>query len=473
MTRLLVWNIANFGINKFNNPLTRRQWGAGGLNQFQASKWREQLFARVLYATQPDIIAVIEVSSGDSTPNHLATLTGGMEGCNYVLNALRATPAFAPGSWRLVPPLRIGQGGKAESVGVFFRGTTGGVTRYFTGPNIWTGGLAGQSVRPGLGLPAAYPAGGNPDIDAMLAPPALGAARVIPGGAQYNVGLAEDQVAARTQFRLINAATGAPDGLLNFDVFREPYMVSFFETGGAAPRNLTLFVVHSPAVTGNQAVFITYLANAYEVATPNAANETRVITGDFNVNLLLPNGNDAQAYDDLTVHPAPAARYRLLIQPAGAAPPPANLPAYTGYFATHVRRAPTNRTAASRFLWSQAGGNTADYPSYGYVGSQFVANLFSIDNLLVRPFNAMQPYNTTIMNPVVGTPFNAVFGPAGAPPQGTVPMNNAFMNVIGGGWPPAPAAPNYAIGSAANLCSWANYGHIYSTSDHFALYADV
>jgi hypothetical protein len=471
-----VWNIANFGINKFNNPFHgRTQWGAGGLTQFQASKWREQVFARVLHATQPDIIAVIEVSSGDSTPNHLATLTGGMEGCVYVLNALRATPAFAAGNWRLVPPLRIGQGGKAESVGVFFRGTTGGVTRYFTGPNIWTGGLAGQSVRPGLGVAAAYPAGGNPDIDAMLVPPAAipVPARVIPAGAQYNVGLAEDQVAARTQFQLINAANGAPAGNLNFLVFREPYMVSFFETGGAAPRNLTLFVVHSPAVTGNQAVFITYLANAYEIAAPNGANETRVITGDFNLNLLDPAGNDAHTYDDLTVHPAPAARYRLLIQPAGLPPPAANLPAYTGYFATHVRRAPTHRTALSKFLWSQTLANTADYPSYGYVGSQFVANLYSIDNLLVRPYNGAHPYNTTIMNPVVGTPFNAVPAPPGAPPIGILAMGNAFMNVIGGGWPPAPNAPVFTLPGASNLCSWANYGHIYSTSDHFALYADV
>lgn len=163
MTRLLVWNIANFGINKFNNPFHGRTQWSGGLTQFQASKWREQVFARVLHATQPDIIAVIEVSSGDLMPYYLATLTGGMEGCVYVLNALRATPAFAAGNWRLVPPLRIGQGGKAELVGVFFRGTTGGVTRYFTGPKYpRPGGLAGQSVRPGLGVAAAYPAGGHP-----------------------------------------------------------------------------------------------------------------------------------------------------------------------------------------------------------------------------------------------------------------------------------------------------------------------
>ncbi|HKP86431.1 MAG TPA: endonuclease/exonuclease/phosphatase family protein [Blastocatellia bacterium] len=471
MARILVWNIANFGINKINNPLTRPGAGVGGLTLQQASHVRRQLIGQVLLATQPDIIMVIEVSSGDTTPNALASMTGGMSGCIDLLNRLRANVAFAAGQWRLVPPLRIGQGGKAESVGVFFRGVIGGGgSRYFTGPNIWTGGYAGNSVRPGNGVPAAYPVAalGNPDISAMLVMPG-GAARAIPAAAQHNGGLNEDRVAARTQFRVINP-NGTPDGVANYQAFREPYMVTFVETNGAGvvQRNLTFFVVHSPAVTGNQQVFITYLANTYEVVTPNGGNEARVVCGDFNLNLLDPAGNDAQEYQQLTNN-----GYNVLLEPVGG--PPVNLDPYRGYFATHIKRRPQSATAASKFLWSQNGFNLAYYPSYDYIGSRFVPNFYSIDNILVRPLRGGgHTYDTTIMNPVMGTPFNQVALPPGVPPIGTIPMANGFTNPPLGGWPEAPTAAVYpGIGAANSRCSWANYTHIYSTSDHFALYADI
>jgi hypothetical protein len=149
-----------------------------------------------------------------------------------------------------------------------------------------------------------------------------------------------------------------------------------------------------------------------------------------------------------------------------------NLAPYEGYFATHIKRAPTSKTAASRFLWSQNLANQSFYPSYGYIGSRFVANFYSIDNILVRPLG-MHAYNTTIMNPIVGTPFNQVAMPAGAPPIGTIPIGTAFTNPPAGGWPNSPAAGVYTLGRANMLCSWANYSHIYSTSDHFALYSVI
>lgn len=473
MTKILVWNVQQFGINKFNSPfLTRRGAGIGGLTLHQASKWREQILAQVLFTTNPDILIIIEVSSGDTTPNSLASLTGGMDGCIYVLQLLRNTPFFAAGNWRLVPPLRIGQGGRAEAVGVFYRGqsTVGGapVHRYFTGPNWWTGGYNGQSARAGTAFRLPYPSGvfGGPDIQAMLVPPGT-APRNIPNGAQYNGGISEDQVAARTQFRLINP-NGTADGFLDYAAFREPYMVTFTETDGVGTvqRDLTIFAVHSPAVTGNQSVFITYLANTHEVVSANGGSETRVICGDFNLNLLAPNGNDANEYAQLVNQ-----NYAVLLQPAGG--PPAPLGAYPGYFATHIKRRPTRLTQASRFLWSDPNTGTQSlYPGYEYVGSYFVQNFYSVDNILVRPYNGGHNYDTTIMNPVVGTPFNMVAPAPGNPPIGSVNMGAAFTNAPVN-WPQAPAAPNYAAGLPMNLTSWVNYGYIYSTSDHFALYADI
>jgi hypothetical protein len=473
MTSVLVWNVQNFGINKYNSPwATRRGANTGGLTLQQASIWRQNVFAQVYNATIPDIIVIVEVSSGDSTPNHLASLTGGLNGCDYLLTFLRT----ASPHWRLVPPLRIGQGGKAEAVAVFYRGqrTAGGMTthRYFTGPNVWTGGYAGQSAVPGTAAAAAYPAaaGGNPDLRAMIVPPGTGV-RAIPGGALHNGGTNEDRVAARTVFREDNH--GAPGNILDFDVFREPYMTTFTETdnAGNVTRNLTLFSVHSPAVTGDQSVFISYLASAFDIVSALGAAETRIVAGDFNLNLLDAAGNYGgayQPYQGLTAN-----GYQLLLRPEGGAP--ANLDAYKGYFATHIKRAPSRRqrTAASKFLWSQNLGNLSYYCGYEYIGSRFVANFYSIDNILVRPFQGPPyDYQTTIMNPVVGTPFNAVGGPPGAPPIGTIPMGNGFTNV-GGGWPLSPTAPNWTLGGSGNLVSWRNYGHIYSNSDHFAIYASI
>jgi hypothetical protein len=461
MTKILVWNIENFGINKFSNPSGRRGAGVGGMTLQQASHFRRNVFINVVNASNPDIIIVVEVSSGDTWPNDLASLTGGMAGCIDLLAALQgALPA-----WRLVPPMRIGQGGKAESVGVFFRATStvAGqvINRFFTGPNRWTGGYIGNSVNVGAG--AAYPvaAGGNPDINAMLVPAGT-VARQIPAGSLYNGNVMEDRVAARTRFSLWDQPTDGAVGGINYGVFREPYMVSFAEQNAATGviRNLTLFAVHSPAAVGNPAVFITYLANTYEIMRANVGTETRVVCGDFNVNLLDAAGADAQVYNDMT-------GYQVLLSPP-IGPPPPNLDWYRGYFATHIKR--SERTSASRFLWSD-GVNASAYPGYGYYGSKFVQNFFSVDNILVRPAPAAP--NTTVLNPVVGTPYTAggVAPPVGVP-AGTVAMAHSFTNVAPG-WPATPNGAPYAAGLAANLRSWANYGYIRSTSDHFALHAEV
>ena len=431
----------------------------GGMTRQQASAFRSQVLVRVVNAANPDIIMVVEVSSGDSSPNDLASMTGGMAGCVDLLTRIQA----ALPAWRLVPPLRIGQGGKAESIGVFFRATStvAGqvINRFFTGPNLWTGGYNGTSVA--AGVAAAYPAaaGGNPDINAMLVPPPT-VARQIPAAALYNGNVAENQVAARTKFSLWDQATDGADGAIQYGEFREPYMVSFTEqnTVTGVLRDLTLFGVHSPAVVGDPAVFVTYLANTYEVMRANVGTETRVVCGDFNVNLLDPAGNDAQVYADM-------AGYQVLLTPGAG--PPANVDWFRGYFATHIK--PRTPTAASRLLWSD-GANASAYPGYGYFGSDFVANFFSVDNILVRPAPAAP--NTTVLNPVVGTPYTAggVAPPAGAP-IGTRPMAHSFTNALG--WPPTPNAAPYTLALSSNLRSWANYGYVRSTSDHFALYADV
>ncbi|NER45736.1 MAG: hypothetical protein F6J92_03420 [Symploca sp. SIO1A3] len=479
MTRILFWNIEQFGINKIRNPSRAIGNNTGGLTLYQAANQRRALLRRVIVATEPDIIVIIEVSSGDNRPNReLATSTGGMQALVYLQNYLNTLGVLFPGGWNQVPPLQVGLGARAEAVGVLYRrqNNNGAVLRYFTGPNTWGGGN-GPSVDPRIiNFSQPYGNNGQVNFDAMLMPPGLGAVRNIPAGALHNPRLPENQVAARVQ-----QFTDAQNRRINYGGYREPYMVTFTETdnAGTVQRNLTLFCIHTSPQGNIPAHYVDGLANTQEIVEPLGANETRVVGGDFNLNLLLLNGAPSGAYNALTNN-----NYTLLVAPtaAGAA---ANVEQYKGYFSTHIRY--PQLTAPSRFLWSDPGGGQPPrpqqdsfYPGYGYVGSNFVpvgTPFYAIDNILVWPFQG-PPYNyqTTIMNLVTGTPFNAVAA-ADNPPQGIVNMPSAFgIFNPPPNWPPAPpaAAPNYpGIGGARNLTSWANYGRIRSTSDHFAVFANV
>jgi hypothetical protein len=245
-------------------------------------------------------------------------------------------------------------------------------------------------------------------------------------------------------------------------------MVTFTEADGLGnvQRNLTLFGIHSPAVAGDPGTFVIYLQNTQDVVAGLGANETRVIGGDFNLSLLAANGGPSNVYAPL------GPTYVPLLQSAGA-PAPVDYDAYIGYFATHIKRKYTSNTEATKFLWSDP-PNNSPYPGYGYIGSKFVANFYSIDNILVWPHQA-GPYNyqTTIMNWVVGTPFNLVGPIPGGAPPGTLAFGQLMTNAPMG-WPPAPNAPRVAnIGARNSLTSWANYSYLYSTSDHFPVFAVV
>jgi len=488
MSRVLFWNLQNYAIAKVNDPNftvtgKRRRSVAGGLYPNQASTQRANLISAVFVACAPDIIVINEVSSGDDGQAR-ATNTGGMEGATWLLNTLRAAnPAVG---WRMVPLLRIGQAGPSETMAVIFKGITapgapGQVTRYFTGPNLWQGAQNGISVVPAFGVAGnAYPgvvAPGDPDLNAMLVIPG-GAPRNIPGGALHNAGLAEDTVAARIQFQRIPLLGG---GAVVYGNFRQPYMVTFTEQNLAGGlRNLTIFGIHAPPNVVGATQIINNLSTSVEVVTPLGANETRVIGGDFNLELLAAGGGPSGVYGAL-------APYQPLVQSPGAppgalppppppaAPPPAPTPlsVYRGYFSTHIKR--SKKTLNSRILWSSA-TDASPYPGYGYHGSDRFPFVSSIDNILVWPRLAA-PYNylTTIMNPVVGTPYVGPYLIAGAPTGAVVlaaQMNAPLLAPLV--WPPHPYAPFPTTqGGRAHLVGWTNYGRIRSTSDHFGVFAEV
>ncbi|KZM50911.1 endonuclease/exonuclease/phosphatase family protein [Labrenzia sp. OB1] len=477
MTRVLFWNIEKFSINKFYSASRKRPRGQGGLTNTQATTQKRRLLGDVLTATRPDIVVIIEVSSGDNFPDALATQSAGVNGLVYLQGLLNsaANLLVAPGGWNIVPPLYTGTGGRSETVGILYRrqNDAGTLRRYFTGPNIWTGGYAGTSAVPGTAVAAAYPSVGGVNFNAMLVPAGLGVVRQIPAGALDNGTLNENEVAARIAFNRINNAGNGVGGPVNFNGLREPFMATFCEAdvNGNVQRNLSIFGIHSPPQANAAPAYMNQLATIWDIVRPLRNNETRIVGGDFNLNLLNANGSASGAYAPLT---GGGNQYTPLLDSA-LANAAQNVAQYRGYFSTHIRGKVSS--ASSNFLWSENQNNQAYYPGYGYVGSNFTqAPFYAIDNILVWPHQGANNYQTTILNMVTGTPFNLVNAPADNPPQGSnaIVMASRFGAPPLAGWPQAPTAANYpGVGAAKRLTGWDNYGRIRKTSDHFAVFADA
>jgi hypothetical protein len=493
VTNVLFWNIRNFGIRKINDPRGGVVPNTGGLTYPQTSAARRAIIMAAIAAAAPDIIVIVEVGSG-STPGDLATNSGGLQGASRLLADLRAlTPAAG---WRMVPPLWLGarvffaRPASTETVAVLYRGITGTVNRYFTGPNLWTIGANGLSVAPAAmgALPIAgtnYP----PQFDAFLTP-----ARAIPGGSLYRPLAPERQSAARITFvRPSNKRPrgGVPYNPSRYGGFRPPYMTSFYEfdTGPMTGRTLTLFAIHSPPRTGPARSMMNDFRATPEIGNAPNAQEIKIMCGDFNLNFLNVAGAYANRYQPLTNGPL---AYQSLL-PTNVVPPgnPAQLQAFRGYFATHTSAVPFTGpanarvppTAATQFLWSNPAAappppppapGDSYYPGYGYTSA--ADDTDSIDNILVWPVVAQPgPNQLTVMNLVAGSPFVAQ---AVVPTPGVPLGAQAFPAVFGNpappaGWAPNPIAPNYAAPLALQLYGWPNYGRIYSTSDHFGLLAAI
>lgn len=448
MTRVLFWNIENFGINKIANPSAAPEPGTTNLTQAQASQQRLNYVRDLLTAAKADIVVVIEVSTGNDAPGRLCR-DSGLEGSIRLLTEIRNV---YNNGWMLVPPLQTGTG---EAVSVFYQSKL----RYFTGPYLWPGGPAAISTAPGVGATGAYPdelKNRMPD-------------RAIPKDAQHNAKVAENRCAARIGFTY-RAGHPHKKQQINWGTTRRPYMVTFAETDKAiAPtvlRDLTLFAIHAPAKYLPAVVNMKRLKNMAEIDDAPAEMEARLVIGDFNLNLMNKAFAKTADYELLE-----EIEYKLALAPAE--PLPASLEGYAGYFATHIR----GRNSAS--CWSSQ-GKTVYYPGYDYIGSDTIANLYAIDNAYTKHgANANPPAvnNVTILNAIARTPFlvgKKGVQKYGSGPPGTVPMPR-LMDWPGPARPMYPPAqgPPQTIGLVKDFRSWDQYGRIRSTSDHLPLVIDI
>jgi hypothetical protein len=447
MTRILYWNIENFGINKIANPNARkRKRGATDLTEADASTRRRDIINEVIGAAKPQVIVIVELESAPFIGAGVLSTHAGTDGAA----ALSAEVAnVVEGTWAVIPPL---QTGPTEAVAVMYETTN----RYFAGPFVWPGGT-GPAVPPG-NRTGSYPA---PYFGWVPSAP-------VPAHALHNANAVQNRCAARTTFtyRAGHRQAGAP---FQFPAYaRAPYMVSLYESAGGG-RNLTLFGIHAPS--GNPvsaAQYLQDLSDIAEIVDNVAVNEVRLVIGDFNVQLLDPALAEDPAYGHLQ---NPNSGYMLALKPVS--PPPAAPGGYAGYFATHIRSQYKAKGWSSR-------NRVAYYPGYRYVGSDHGPPSAAIDNAFYRYGANFQPppepraTNVTIMNPVVGTPLNVVRPPSGGAWPGAVVLQRR-MTVPP--WPaanrPPGAAPRHNPGFRKLFRSWDQYGCIRSTSDHFAIAIDV
>jgi hypothetical protein len=471
MTRMLFWNVEQYSPARFYSASAAPD-ALAGMSEQLSSVARRTLLYRVIEAATPDVIVIVEVNIRKHASTRLAQNTDALV---QMLAWLRAAAPLAVRSieWRLVPPYWLAGAGDQglESVAVFYRGQTGTVDRFFTGPDVWPGGLRAPTLpTPGV-VTGIYGTNTrnrqNVDFNAMLVPPPQ-ATRVIPDEALHNARRNENVVAARFKLRVRNGTDPGADAA--FGTARPPLMVTLTErTAAGVVRDLTVFGIHAPANGPGSATFIATLATTFEVSSDLGARETRVIGGDFNSNLLDANGDLTNAYDPLTTR---VNGYQLLLRPPPGKPP-TDLTAYKGYFGTHLQKLSDidmARLRESKFLWSAGVVDRSLYPGYGYLST-----FFSLDNVLVRPLDAARNYQTTIMNTVVAAPLTAVTPVPGNAPVGSLVIGAEMPNVpvTSQPWPPAPYAANFTVPNATTLLEWDRYGHIVSTSDHFALFVDV
>lgn len=438
-TRILFWNIRDFSINKIADSSFKRQKGTT-INRNTASIQRRNQIVSIINAVNPQIFILVELETSYTGRGGLVS-TNGVNASIALLTAIRQ--GTGNDDWALIPPIITGVN---EGVAVFYRSTN----RYFTGPNIWSGGIDGISSLSHTVFPGSYP------INLKNSLPSPG--RSIPPGTQYNSGLPETLAAARVEFTV--ALTG---NRKDFGDFRTPYMTTFSEVGGDGnvTRNLTLFSNHAPADRELAIEYLETLALLAETTSLLAPNEVRVIAGDFNLNVMDTTGDMKlkDAYKDLI-----ARGYNLTIYPTDNVPDPLN--GYIGYFATHIK-------PPGDGLYNTTLGETQYYPGYGYMGAT-TGNYIAIDNIYVKYGAAIAPGlmpKSTIMNTVVGSPFNLYALPNPTTPTGNIALANYMGDYYGGN--PLQPAPSLNKGLRNRYKGWNYYGRIYSVSDHFALAIDV
>lgn len=421
MPRILYWNIENFAIGKLTQLFVKRQFGG---RPRRANDAKGQYILDTLNATDqagalldPDFVVVVEVSTGRAPGGSLVT-GAGAEGALLLLDHLQNTPARY---WHLVPPLVLGAGGNAEGIAVYYRSD-----RWrFTGPWYWNGATA-QALAAGARAydgdwADALPAGSNTRAGQ---PSFMTAPAAPPGGGP---------VPPPQPIYFPNANN------------RPPFLTQFTEI--AAPnRILNLFGFHAPATFLLSMQATVTLATIPQVAAPLAANEIRIIAGDFNTNL------------NSTTRVGNAGGVAAGLSPANAF----NRLTGLGYVQHFVAAdgGTMLKSVGFKYTSNNIANTNGAFPEYGYLRN------LAVDNILTRA-NPALAVQRCIVNRVIGTPTNAAYTTLANRPAGnrySVAMEETIQDIIAG---TAPGAARLRRFNA--VANFGRMGGKRGASDHMAL----
>jgi hypothetical protein len=265
-TKLLVWNLQGFTINKMSPQLN--DWVSFGTGpkraRYQYSAQKVKYILSNVRKYEPDIFAVIEVISGQGPRGSLIN-TNGKLGCIDLLKKLKVKDK----NWCLIPPLRlvnkvqidekdgyaelVSEKSYTEGIAIFFLGNK----LDFIGPYVWPI-TDPKNINPDTVAQPTGPAGPYPDEWQAGLPPNNHFA------GQYEF-IGEDL--KEIQFPSISS--------------RCPFLVQFREQI-EQKRLITLITLHFPPNNTSTQAFakLTSYIKEYKMAK----DEVMLVAGDFNIN---------------------------------------------------------------------------------------------------------------------------------------------------------------------------------------------
>jgi hypothetical protein len=489
MTRILYWNINNFSLRKIFDADPARAFMAFLQNNLIVNG----VMTGPVGGPPPDIIVVVEVFSRVREVGIEGTvLNAGRNPGAGVLQLLgNIRNALGNPAWCVVPPLNVGLYGQREAVAVFYNA----VNLQFTGPNLYFDrypGTPGPVVGQAQPVNAAtfaniidYPLIWRNALPNPTNPtPALQMNRQHDFHVPGIPAIGEWQLAGQWEYytgvRPIPSPVppAIPANRIQFpnQGCRGPFWTQFSDLtimGGG--RLINLFSVHTSPLTAPQAVM--QMRRATEM-TAVAPGEVNVILGDFNVDSFSAGGFGGGGNPYCWMVPPgnppaiPPGIYTMALDPRNAGVVNQNRKPYC---LTHLLRL----VQATPF--NTGGGPSTPtanvYPRYGYMGSSFpvINNSGAIDNIFTA-YGAGAPggpaANITVVNKVVGTPYNRMPPPAGVTPEltGGLLFASAMANPIPQLAPPGGINPPVCTIGFPQLF---NFGLIRRTSDHLPLMIDI
>ncbi len=390
--RIMTWNIQDLSISKFLS------------SDSDPSNLRQFYLHSTIRQVNPDIMIILEVETSredERSQGSIVSDTSGGPAIRQLLWLLQATDSRS--RWAVVPPVILGAGGKKEGIAVFFKASVVD----FQGPSVVGPAIYNHQIQESTSPGGQFMEWADPWDKAL------------PPGQRH--------LAGRWQW----AETGSHTPLEFADAGnRQPYQTIFKEKSGAQ-RTFNIFSMHLPSTADQAVKALKKVAKIPDIQRDDIANEIRIVTADFNINVL--NSNYSDGYDSLK-----DLGYKLIFKN-----PPTHLTTLTvastagthPYYGFMSQGPPGNVPEALTVLPDTSG----DWPRK------------LLDNFLIRP-SATTIKNASVVNRVTGKQFDPIM-------RTSIPDINAQMG--------DQDAHNAVFRRIEN------FGAIRGGSDHLPIYIDL